>query len=767
MQNIFDVLQFDLIKERLISFSSSEGGKRMIESLSFYREDKLEEELAILKEVIDTLNEKGKMPLGNSISLRKKLELASKGACLSIEDIYAVGKDILIHSNLKEYILGLEENYIVHLVNSVDDNSSLYAKIDKIIAPDLTIFDNASPELKRIRTNMMKVDREIKSTISTLVNKHEKYLSSSTLNLRNGHYVLPVQNSYKNIVKGITLDVSSSGNTTFIEPEEIVILNNKMSGLLAEEKVEINRLLQMLSSEIGAKAESLIELNNVIARLDFLQAKYGYGVSINGHLGHLDKQGKLFLPGAFHPLLNKDVIISNDYIFDDDKKIIILSGPNAGGKSVAIKTLAICALMFKMGLMLPCREGAELPYFKHIYMDLGDSQSIEDNLSTFSGHMSNIASFLENIGGKDLVLLDEVGTGTSPREGEALALSIVNYLFKKHTYALVSSHFDALKQLALSKNGIINASMLFDEESFKPLYILKMGLPGNSFGLTVAETYGIPKDIIEDANNYLESKMDFSISSSLNKLNKLNKELEEEKTILDKRKKELNRLDNDLKHKQKILKEKEDNFIDEMKKEKNELILQAKDDINKIYKIMEDKDLKFKDVIDARKSLDNLLEKEEEEIITYNEELKVNDFVEVTEMGIEGRIVRLQGQTATINTREGLSIKVNKNRLKKCEEPEEEVKVSTIKIDEIGSSSLSLECNLIGMRFDEAKEALESYLDACRVKGFKRVRVIHGYGGGTLRTLTQNYLKQAGFVDKFEFAGEHEGGSGATIVYLK
>ena len=767
MQNVFDVLQFDLIKEKLAKFATSEGGRKTVFSLSFLKEDQLKEELSIMAEVISIFNVNGTIGLGSSIDLEKPLYLASKGATLPIEQIYAVGRDLLTYLELKRYIVGLEDNYISRLVNKLDDNSSLATKINKIIAPDLSIFDNASPELKRIRTGILKTEKEIKSRLDGLVAKHAEYLSSTTLNLRNGHYVLPVLNSYKNVVKGIMLDVSSSGNTCFIEPEEIVILNNKIAQLKADEKAEINRLLAMLSSEIGQNADSLTELNKTIARIDFLQAKYLFGTSIHGHLGLLEKSGKLFLPGAFHPLLNTEKIVANDFIFNDDAKMIILSGPNAGGKSVAIKTLAMCVVMFKMALMLPCKEGAELPYFKHVYIDIGDSQSIEDNLSTFSGHISNIASFLPNIGGKDLVLLDEVGTGTSPREGEALALSIVNYLFKKHAYGFISSHFDALKQLALSKKGIINASMLFDEQSFKPLYILKMGLPGNSFGLTVAQSYGIDPLIIKDAQDYLDSKMDFSITASLNKLNKLNKEYELEKVALEKKEKELKRLENDLKNKQRMLNQKESTFREEMIKEKNDLIIQAKEDINKIYQIMDKKDLNFSEIIAAKKSLDELLEEEKEEVITFDEEVKEGDFVEVPEYDIEGRIMKISGNSATIQTVEGLSIQVATNKLRRTNEPEEKVSSGHIKVDSLGKTSLSLECNLIGMHYDEAKVELEAYLDKCRVKGFKRVRIIHGFGSGTLRKLTHEYLKNKDWVDHYELAGEYEGGSGATVVYLK
>lgn len=767
VKNLFEVLQFDLIKDQLRTSMSSQMGKERVDNLSFLPEKVLAQELELMNDFNGVVEEHGLLNLGNSSKLEKLVDRANKGGSLNEEEIIRVYDDIITFVGLKNYCLALPECFIKNEVDKIKDVSYLTEKISRVIDVDLSIKDNASPTLKSIRNNIKKCERDIKKVCLGLVSKYEKYLSSQTLNLRNGHFVLPVQNSFKNVVKGLVFDVSSSGNTTFIEPEEITVLNNKIAELRALEREEIIRLLAELSSFIGKESEDIIALNNLIGKLDFLQGKFIYGRKINGHLAYLNKEGKLFIPDAVHPLLNSNKVVPNSFTMDEDKKIIILSGPNAGGKSVAIKTLGLCAVMFKMGLMVPCKSGAEIPYFKHIYIDLGDSQSIQDNLSTFSGHMANIGSFINSIGGKDLILLDELGSGTSPREGEALALAIVEHIREKHSFAIVSSHFDELKQYALAKKGVVNASMLFDEETFTPSFLLKIGLPGNSFALKVATNYGIDEKIISSAKDYLDSKQDFSITESLNKINKISKEYEIQKVEIDKKLKEIKRKENDLNQKEKFLKKKMESYEEDMKNEKNELIEETKEQINQIMEIMNKKDVKVHEIISMKNKLDDLLEEKQRK--TFDEKISIGDYVEVYDIGISGKVLDISGNKVRVSSTEGYALTVDKNRLVKIEEPVSNESSHDLKlnIDSLGKDSLSLECNIIGMRFNEAKNVLEDYLDKCRVKGFKRVRIIHGFGSGVLRNLTQNYCKSATFVEKFENAGEYEGGSGATIVYLK
>jgi DNA mismatch repair protein MutS2 len=299
--------------------------------------------------------------------------------------------------------------------------------IHKVIAPDLTIYDNASPKLKSVRLAITHLENEMKKKLGFVLDANKVYLSDTTLTIKNGHYVLPVANAYKNKVKGIVQDVSGSGETTFIEPEVLVEMNNKMVELRNDEREEIRRLLAELSSEIASVAEPVLLNNKMIGYLDFVQAKALYADETKSHVAKMVKEPTIDLQNARHPLIDPKKVVANDFRLNEKTSLIVISGPNAGGKTVALKTLGICVLMSQSGLAIPCDEGATLSYFKHIYVDIGDSQSLSDNLSTFSGHMANIASILTAVGGRDLVLLDEVGTGTSPKEGEAIAFAVISY----------------------------------------------------------------------------------------------------------------------------------------------------------------------------------------------------------------------------------------------------------------------------------------------------------------------------------------------------
>ncbi|HBM70919.1 MAG TPA: hypothetical protein DD377_06235, partial [Firmicutes bacterium] len=478
----------------------------------------------------------------------------------------------------------------------------------------------------------------------------------------------------------------------------------------------------------------------------------------------------VYLPNSRHPLLNQDKVIANTIILKKETRVCIISGPNAGGKTVILKTLGLFALMFKLGYMLPTEQGAILPYFRNIYADIGDSQSLMDNLSTFSGHCSNLSSILDNVGGLDLVLLDEVGTGTSPNEGEALAESIVTYLLKKHCFALISSHFESLKSFGLTNKNIINASMEFDNKSLLPTYHLLLGLPGESYGLLVARRFGINEEVLGKANELLHSKQVGSLQVALNKLsislneNKaLNEKLEKKIQILEKKEKELKSKEIAL-----LTKEKE---IKEYNIDKNNQILEkAKQEVEEIISSLSRPNVKLHQAIEAKKKLEDLYLEEKEEEILPSSKLVLNDYCEIPSFGIVGKITRINGKRIEISTPNGFVFNSTVDKAIKCSPPKEiKQGISGKVLDSLSTSKgLPLELNLLGLRYEEAKNELDHYLDSCRLKGYKRVRIIHGLGSGALKRMCQEFIKNhSSFIEKSEPAGEYEGGAGATIIYLK
>lgn len=769
MQNVFEVLEWSRLLQKILPHARTEKGKERIAGLSPIPLKRLNEEIARFSEMDKTYYLLGRLPIDASENLDPALELARKQGCLNVEELERICHDISLSSDLKRFFAkAYDAPKLKEYVAALPNLGHIEEKIHKVIAPDLSIYDHASPELHRIRVQLARLEKTMMQTLGTVLEEHSSMLSDSHLTLRNGHYVLPVANAYKNQVRGIVQDVSNSGGTTFIEPEKIVRLNNEMVMLRNEEKEEIHRILLELSHHVGAEEAALKEINDAIGYLDFLQAKALYGEEIHGHVASLSEKEGLFLPGARHPLLDPRKVVANDFVLSPQQKIVILSGPNAGGKTVALKTIGLCVLMFESALPLPCLEGAYVPYYSSIYLDIGDSQSLQDNLSTFSGHMANLAGILSLVGGKDLVLLDEVGTGTSPKEGEALAKAIVLSLLKNHATALVSSHFEGLKAFAFEHPEIENASMLFNEEELAPTYKIKMGLPGESYGLKVARRYRLPEDVVAMAEEELAKESDLRVSEAIARLGESTRQTEELKERLLREEASFKKKEQEMAAKERALLVKEERFLEDVKKEKAALIEKAEKRIAEVMDSLNSPEVKLHQAIAMKKRLEELKEKEAEE--SFDEEIALGDYVKIPSLGIVGKVTRIQGKRVALLTRDGMSFETTKDKLKKDKEPETKpVRRKATSVDSLGSGpSVGLELNLIGYHVDEALIAIDKYLDACRRKGFERVRIIHGYGSGALRNATHEYLKKhASFVKKYELGGEFEGGSGATVVYLK
>lgn len=769
MQTVYEILEWERIKGLLSIHTRTQIGRHMTECLEPLEKGILEEEAARTSEMILCLDRYGRLPIDSGADISHLLDLASKGGRLSVEELETVCHDVSLAKDCSSYFKKSQDSpKIQEKLLAMSNMDFLEADIHKIIAPDLSIYDNASPELRRIRSSMKRLEKQITAELGVVLEANKEYLSDTTLTLRNGHYVLPVANAYKNKVNGIVQDISGSGNTTFIEPERLVRLNNQLAILKGKEKQEIARILLEISHEVGGCSEALKTNNRLIGYLDFLQSKALFGEAFHCHMGQISEDGSLFIPGARHPLLDQKKVVANDFSISANCKIIIISGPNAGGKTIALKTLGCLCLMFSCAVPLPCLEGAIVPRYQNIFADIGDSQSISDNLSTFSGHVSKLSYICNAVGGKDLVLLDEVGTGTSPKEGEALARAVTKYLLSKHCTAIISSHFEGLKAFAFDHESVENASMLFDDEKLLPTYKIQFGLPGESYGLKVAKRFGLPEKILEDAVNEMSSSADLGVSKAIERLSKLSKENEDLKASLAKQKFELEKKERDLTIKENNLRQKEEKSVGEWRNEKKILVDKAKSEIDDLMKELSKPGVKLHQVIQAKKRLEDLDEKKQES--TFDTVVSVGDYVKVPEFDLVGKVQRIQGNRVYVITPDGLSFETKMNQVLPSLAPEKKkTRGSGARLDSVGRGpSVPMELNIIGLHVDEAACEIAKYLDACRLKGYKKVRIIHGYGSGALRQLTHDYLrKHANFVEKFELGGEFDGGSGATVVYLK
>ena len=773
MQNVYDKFEFEKIKETLSKKAKTDKGKKKALNLeTFTNEQLLLHELNMLEEVRNLSAKYGYIPIDVSSDLDDSVALAKKGGCLSVEDLERVANDVINSESIINFFRKVSDSpLLLEYIKQFPHLSFLEKDIHKVIAPDLSIFDNASPKLKAIRLAIKRLESSMKKKLGYVLDANKEFLSDSNLTLKNGHYVLPVKNSYKNKVKGIVQDVSNTGGTTFIEPELLVELNNKMVELLNDEKEEIHRLLLELSSEVVSSSSAVLENNEMIGYLDFLSAKTRMAEENDCHIPTHSKRPLIDLIDARHPLIDKSKVVANDFLLTEESSLIVISGPNAGGKTVALKTLGLLVMMNQCGLAIPVKQGSSLSFFRHIFVDIGDSQSLSDNLSTFSGHMKNIGEILSLVQGKDLVLLDEVGTGTSPKEGEAIALAIMKFLLRKHALTMISSHFEGLKTYALSHKEVTNASMMFDEEKLLPTYRLKMGLPGESYGLVVAKRFGLPEEVLSDAQKNISSNEDLSVTETIKRLSAVTKQTEDLKEELQKKEIQLAKEKETIKSKEAALNMREEHFLSDVEQKKKKLLQDYKDKINEIMHSLDKNDgnIKLHEIIDAKKKLNDMEETIQSE--SFDEDLHVGDYVNIPSLFVTGRIKKLDGNKIEVVTPEGLSVHAKKDKAVRVEEPRIQKKEvsSTVSLDNIAfKKSVPMEINLIGQRAEEAERNLAKYLDDCLLRHYKRVRIIHGWGSGVLRKVVRSYCDaHKDFVDHYEGADGNEGGGGATIVYLK
>lgn len=771
MRNIEQLLEFDQIKLRLRDLARTEIGRNHIEQLTMFDDVfLLQNSLDLLKEMIDVNARYGSVPIHVGFDLSKLIEGAHKSGILTPSDLDHIATDILLVNDIKKFFKKDIDKYplIKDLLLDLTDLSSLEKAIHKVIAPNLSIFDDASPTLRSIRRKIKSQEDSIAQKAQQLVHTYADFLSDTLITMRNGHVVLPVKSANKNKVNGIIHDLSDTGLTTFIEPNILVEMNNELVIFKNAELEEINYLLKLLTKQVIEQEIPLIANNKLIGFIDFVDVKARYALSIDAFVCEIVKEGRAIeFKRARHPLLDPKKVVANDFLLNDDSRVIVISGPNAGGKTVALKTVGLLVMMHQSGLAVPLFETGKLSFFRQLHVDIGDSQSISDNLSTFTGHLTNLISMSNIVSSRDLVLIDELGTGTDPQEGEALAVSIVEHIRKRGALALVSSHYGGLKSYALAHRGVTNASMVFVEETMSPTYQLRIGIPGRSYGLEVAEKLGLHPTMMAYARELLAGQQADEVAKLTHKLEVEVRKVEEQKIVLAKLEKSLEQEKNKLEMMQKSLDERKAHFFEDVEEEKAKMLEEAQAKVDEIIDELTGKKPKLHELIAAKKSLEETLEDEEETLI--DDSIQLDDYVTIKGMEITGRVVKIKNQQVQLISLSGLSVKTTLDKLYKIERPKTQKALKpTVNADAVlTAAQVKLEHNVIGLRVEEALESVEKYLDDCRVKNYKSVRIIHGSGTGALRSAIHNYLKNQSFVDSFRFGGQGEGGVGATVVYLK
>ena len=570
--------------------------------------------------------------------------------------------------------------------------------------------------------------------------------------LRDGTFVLPISSSYKNNINGLVLDMSASGQTTFIEPLEILEI---------QEKEEVNRILKELTNFVIKEEDLLIKNDKIIGYLDFLSAKVHYAKEIDGIVPILSDKQEIKLYLARHPLLDKKTVVANDFILGNEKTLMVISGPNAGGKTVALKTVSILAYMTKLGLPISAESNSVVGFFRKIYIDIGDSQSIENNLSTFSAHISILSVLLKYISSKDLVVIDELGNGTDPKEGEALSMAVAEFLLDKKCLTLISSHYNLLKQFGLANPKVLSASFIFDEKLIEPTFKIIYDVTGKSYGFKIARKYGLNNSIVNRAEKIYEKNFIDNEDRKLQILEDKERNIHEKIEDLKQKQKELDKFQNELSKKSAALNLKEEKLKERKIEDFDDYMDSKIDEINNIVEEFKASNkTKSNDYIDKINSL-SLTKKK-------NEKLSVGDYVEIKSIGMTGQIIRLNGKKVTITTGDGLNLNTDIDKCEKINKPAT-YKPKPSNLDQLiyGKKPISSSLNLVGYHIDEGIDALDTYLSECFARGIKSVKIIHGFGTGQLRNAIHEHLKTLKYVKSFKLGDETNGGSGATIVTLK
>lgn len=783
-------LEYDKIIERLVSHASSPMGKELCRRLE--PSDDIDVIRRMQRETHDALSrlfKKGNISFGGASDIRPSLRRLDIGSSLNIPELLAICSLLENAARIKSY--GRHDNADVlpdvldPLFDALEPLTPLSARIRSCILSEDEIADDASSTLKQIRRSMKQTGDKIHAQLSSLLNGSLRtYLQDSVITMRNGRYCVPVKSEYRGQVPGMVHDQSSTGSTVFIEPMSIVKLNNDIRELENREQAEIEVILAGLSQEAAGYLEVIgYNLENMV-ELDFIFARASLAMVMDANEPLFNTEGRIRIRKGRHPLIDKQKVVPIDVLLGDAFDLLIITGPNTGGKTVSLKTVGLLTLMGQAGLHIPALDRSELSVFREVYADIGDEQSIEQSLSTFSSHMTNVVSFLEKADRSSLVLFDELGAGTDPTEGAALAISILSYLHKQGIRTMATTHYSELKVYALSTPGVENASCEFDVETLRPTYRLLIGVPGKSNAFAISSKLGLPDYIIEEARNQISEEAE-SFEDVITSLEESRRTIEKEREEIASYKREIEELKSKFSEKHEKLEQRRDKIIQNAVDEANTILRDAKQYADQTLRDFQ----KFgKDHVDvnqmererqALREKMNKLEKKKSGIdrpkVTSNlkpKDLNLGDAVRVLSLNLKGTVSSRPDSKGFLFVQMGIMrSKVHISDLQLIDEPvitaPSMQRTGSGKIKMSKSASISTEIKLLGKTVDEALAELDKYLDDAYLSHLPSVRVVHGKGTGALRKAVHNYLRRQKYVDNFHLAEFGEGDAGVTIVEFK
>ncbi|OPZ94402.1 MAG: Endonuclease MutS2 [Firmicutes bacterium ADurb.Bin419] len=784
------ILEFGKIIDRLqtltVSSLGAELAQQLLPSSDF---EKVKMDLKETSDGVNFISRRGSPPLGGINDIRDSIRRADIGSMLNPGELIRISGVLRAVRNLKNYASGDniktdEDNIIAGLINTLEAHKRVEDKINLCIVSEEEISDSASPALGNIRKQIRHAQNSIKDKLNDLVrsSKYQKYMQESIVTLRGDRYVIPVKQEYRSEIPGLIHDSSASGATLFVEPMAVVEANNSIRELKIKEQIEVERILQELSADVSEIAVALNSNITILAKLDFIFAKAKLSLDYNCVCPRLNREGKSIIKKGRHPLLDPKIVVPIDFWIGDEFDTLVVTGPNTGGKTVTLKTVGLFTLMTQAGLHIPANEGTEISVFTKVFADIGDEQSIEQSLSTFSSHMKNIVNILENVDNCSLVLFDELGAGTDPTEGAALAMAILEHLREKGCTIVATTHYSQLKVYAVTTSHVENACCEFDVETLKPTYKLLIGVPGRSNAFAISNRLGLIDSVVERAKSYLTSEeikfedMLLSIEKNLNQSESERRQAQNLKIEVEKIKKEID-------EQRKRFEDRKESIIKEAREEARKVLLDAKHEaesiLSEMRRMQRENDQSQREAEDMRLKLKNKIDNIEEAlskpIIKKNslvkppKNLRPGDSVLIIDLNQKGSVITPPDKNGEAIVQAGImKINVHISNLKVIDEQKTQIKrtgAGEIVISK--ARNISTEIDLRGLNLDDALENVDKYLDDAVISGLSEISLIHGKGTGVLRSGIHQYLKSNKRVKSYRLGKYGEGESGVTIVELK
>lgn len=777
------VLEFDKIKAEIAKYLITTRGNTLLKKLMPMSVESIVQRLIDqTKDGADILRIKGEIPVRKLADLHDQANRLKKDGNLNGTELAQIGQVLQNTTELKEFFDGLKDDQLdlrqlYKLDDKLIDNPGLTKRISRSLDDTGRVLDTASDDLKYIRGRISRLNDQIRQTMEQYTRgKNTKYLTEAIVTLRDDRFVIPVKTEYKTKFGGVVHDQSASGQTLYIEPQAVVGLNNQLHESQVSEKMEEVRILNDLSDLVRPEIDEIVKNNEVLAQFDLINAKAKYAREIKATEPVISKDHTVDLYNAKHPLIDPEKVVANDIKMGDGYKTMLITGPNTGGKTITMKTLGLIQLMAQAGLFIPAREESEIAVFDEIFVDIGDEQSIEQNLSTFSSHMDNIINIIHKVSEHSLVLIDELGAGTDPQEGAAIAIAILEKLAQSHCFIMATTHYPELKVFAYNTPETINASMEFDDKSLKPTYQLLIGIPGASNAFNIAARLGMDRSVVERGQSLMDGESQ-DLNNMIADLENRRKEFEQKNEQLKVQLSKNKSVQKDYETKTDALDKSKASEIQAAKVRANQIVSKAKKESEKIIDHLhkmerEGSVVKEDQIISAKTNLKNL---HQDEAIKKNKVLRRNKRKQMLKVGDEvkalpydqiGTIVR-KDKNDQYEVQLGiLKMKFGAEDLERTQASEAEPEKKPTMVRRTRSTGLSSKLDLRGERYEEAMSDLDQYIDAALLAGYNQVTIVHGFGTGVIRKGVTKYLQRNPRVKSFGYAPASSGGSGATIVDL-